>query len=67
MNTHYWSLADNKSTYHDNGDVTYWDVYRQQWRTNLASEISDDILASLDGDERDRIRDHERRVISSKN
>ena len=46
------------TTCHADGAVTYWDVYRQQWQTEFADSIGDEILASLSDDERSRIRLH---------
>jgi hypothetical protein len=45
-------------TYHRNGDVTLWDVYRQQLDRLRADGISDTILATLGPDERDKIAAH---------
>lgn len=41
---------------HRNGEVTLWDVYTQQWVRG--SDPSDQLLASLDADERDRVLAH---------
>lgn len=45
----------NTKTTIRNGNVKYWDVYRQVWATEPAGEISDAILATLTDDERNRI------------
>lgn len=39
----------------DDGDVTLWNVYSQQWVTIPADLVPDDILATLTKDERDAI------------
>ena len=45
-----------KTTYHRDGSVTVWDVYSQQWiRTKRPS---DQVLASLDNKERQRVINH---------
>lgn len=44
------------TTYHRDGSVTVWDVYRQGW---LRTESpSDDVLASLSPEEREKIIAH---------
>lgn len=45
-----------RSTLNDDGTVTVWDVYRQQWVTT--DRPSDQILASLGGEERERVMQH---------
>lgn len=45
-----------KTTYHRDGTVTLWDVYRQQWiRTG---QPRDEVLASLGHEERERVIRH---------
>jgi hypothetical protein len=44
------------TTYHTDGTVTIWDVYRQQWTRTGAPE--DRVLASLDPDDRASIERH---------
>lgn len=43
------------TTYHRDGTVTVWDVYRQGWRRLRADRISDSLLATLTERERARI------------
>lgn len=45
-----------RTTYHRDGTVTVWDVYTQQWLRT--SRPSDQILASLPAEERERVRRH---------
>ena len=44
--------------YHSDGDVTYWDIYRQQWQRQSAANIGDKILATFSNDERRRVAAH---------
>ena len=44
------------TTYHRDGRVTLWDVYKQQWITT--SRVRDEVLASLPADERQRVIRH---------
>lgn len=44
-----------RTTYHRDGDVTLWDVFRQQWLRVPAANVSDEILATLSPKVRDRI------------
>ena len=44
-----------QSTFHADGTVSYWDVYRQQWQRVAAEFINDKILASLPAIDRERI------------
>lgn len=44
-----------ETTYHRDGTVTLWDVYKQQWERVAAENVSDEILASLTETERSRI------------
>jgi hypothetical protein len=44
-----------QSTFHSDGTVSYWDVYRQQWQRVAAEFINDKILASLPAIDRERI------------
>lgn len=50
-----------RTTYHRDGDVTVWSVYRQGWVRCPASEVSDETLASLSAGERARIERHAKR------
>ena len=50
-----------KNKYHHNGDVTFWDVYRQCWQRLHASRISDRLLATMNDKERYRIARHAER------
>ena len=45
-----------KSTFHRDGSVTVWNVYRQGWQRAAAESISDSVLASLSGQERARVQ-----------
>lgn len=47
--------APYATTFHNDGTVTYWDVYRQSWRTLDADQISDETLATLSDADRERI------------
>ncbi len=44
------------TTYHDDGSVTVWDVYRQRWLTT--THVCDEVLASLSAEERERVTNH---------
>lgn len=44
-----------RTKYHRDGTVTYWDVYTQGWTRQAATDISDEILATLNDKERARI------------
>jgi len=46
---------------HRNGDVTFWNVFRQGWVRLYASLISDENLATMNDDQRDRIARHAKR------
>jgi hypothetical protein len=46
---------DTKTTYHRDGTVTLWDVYEQRWLRVDASQISNQLLATLTPAERARI------------
>ena len=48
--------ANRANTYHRDGTVSYWDVYRQQWQRS--SSVSDQVLASMDDAERARVQRH---------
>ena len=49
-------MSESDTTYHRDGTITTWDVYTQGWvRTSCPS---DQLLASLDGQKRDRIKRH---------
>jgi len=43
------------TTYHRDGTVTYWDVYRQAWVRIDADLMSDEAIASLTAAERDKV------------
>jgi len=43
-------------TYHHDGTVSYWNVWFQQWERMDARDFSDDLLKTLNDEERDRIR-----------
>lgn len=47
--------AGYKTTCHDDGTVSYWNVYTQQWERREAGAIEDRVLASMTQQERDRI------------
>ncbi len=45
-----------ETVFHEDGTVTYWDVFRQQWARRVWPErITSQIMATLPGGERDRI------------
>lgn len=46
-----------RTTYHRDGSVTLWDVYRQQW-TRCHGVPRDEVLSSLSDDERRRVLSH---------
>lgn len=46
------------NTYHQDGTVSYWDVYRQQWDRRPADRIDDSALVSMAEYERRRIAQH---------
>ena len=50
-------------TVHRNGDISLWDVYRQQQRRLAANVISDEVLASLTNDERERIAEAAEKLL----
>ena len=50
-----------KNKYHRNGEVTFWDVYRQGWQRLHASRISDQLLATMNDKDRERIARHAER------
>ena len=52
-------------TYHRDGDVSLWDVYRQQWARLRADDISDTTLATLRSDERHKIAAHRLRYFGT--
>lgn len=49
---------DLSITLHRDGTVSYWSVYEQRWRRDLAGSIADRELAAMNDDERERIRRH---------
>ncbi len=53
-----WEKMDYGNTYHRDGTVTYWDVYRQAWTRVAAEKISDESLATMGQPARDRIERH---------
>lgn len=44
-----------KNTYHRDGTVTYWDVYRQAWQRKAADAIPAKILTTFNDRERTRV------------
>ena len=44
-----------RTTFHRDGSVTIWSVYRQQWERLDVSDLSDETLATLPPRERARI------------
>lgn len=50
------TTTNYRPTFHRDGTVTVWDVYRQQWRRT--SRPSDQVLASLDARTRARVMRH---------
>jgi hypothetical protein len=49
-------MSSTNSTYHRDGTITLWDIYRQQWRRIPAAEVTDRLLATLPPRERERIQ-----------
>ncbi len=47
-----------ENTYHRDGSVSFFDVYLQSWSRCAADHISDQVLASMDEDERSQIAKH---------
>ena len=45
-----------RTTYHRDGTVTIWDVYQQSWVRGF--QLRDELLASLNDGERDRVLRH---------
>jgi len=56
-----------KNKYHRNGEVTFWNVYRQGWQRLAAADISDQILATMNDKERARIARHALHVFDQIN
>ena len=51
------TIKENRAnTYHRDGTVSYWDVYRQQWQRS--SSIRDQVLASMNDAEHARVQRH---------
>ena len=48
--------AGRATTVHDDGTVSYWDVFRQQWHRCPAELIEDRVLASFSAEERGAVR-----------
>lgn len=46
-----------RTTYHRDGTVTYWSVYRQCW-VERAESVPDRELAAMDERERERVQRH---------
>ena len=44
-----------QNTYHRDGTISHWDVYRQAWRRIPAADIEDRVLASMNTAERAKI------------
>lgn len=44
-----------QTTIHQDGTVTFWDVYSQQWKRCAAEAISDESLAALSADDRAKV------------
>lgn len=57
--------SDYATKFHRHGTVTVWDVFQQRWVRTHVSRVSDQVLASLSSDERDRILGHRERVQAS--
>lgn len=51
-------------TFHRDGTVSYWDIYKQQWDRMNASSIRSSVLSSLNDNERARIN---KMIISEEN
>lgn len=49
-------MNNYKTKFHRDGTVTLWDVYRQQW--DRTDSPSDEVLASLPPNERNRVIRH---------
>ena len=48
--------SDGANTYHGDGTVSYWDVMSQQWGRTQADCIGHNILATMNDDERSKIK-----------
>lgn len=48
------------STFHRDGSVTIWNIFQQQWK-RYRTVPSNEVLASLDHKERDRVIRHIKR------
>lgn len=48
-------LMNYKTKFHRNGEVTFWNVYEQNWNRVRAKSISDQNLASMNKKDRERI------------
>ena len=66
-------MGDYSTTFHRDGTVTYWNVYRQQWMKHIpAQAITAAVLATLSDDECEKIiriakrvaEEHEQRTPS---
>lgn len=44
-----------KTTFHRNCEITFWNVYEQNWNRVRAASISDQNLASMNKKDRDRV------------
>jgi hypothetical protein len=53
-----------KTTFHRDGTVTLWNVFRQQWTRRDAAAISDELLATLTPAERARIERMARKAVA---
>jgi len=50
-----------KNKYHKNGDVSFWNVYRQEWMRINANCITDNLLATMNDVQREQIARHAKR------
>lgn len=45
-----------QTTFHRDGTVSYWSVYRQQWERKAADAIADEDTAAMRSEDRERIQ-----------
>ena len=62
--THKAAADPYQMIYHSDGDVTYWDIHRQQWQRQRAANIVDKILATFSDDERRRVAAHSSEIVT---
>jgi hypothetical protein len=52
-------------TVNDNGIITFWNIYKQQWEKKLAHLISDEVYSSLSDFERKVINDNKEKSVET--